>query len=509
MRNHKLLYTSSYDRGLEHLLLMWPKILKKYPDATLDCAYGWVTFDALCANNPERMEWKQKMVELLKQKGITEHGRIGKKELTELQEKCGILAYPSHFYEIFCISVVEAQLHGCVPVTTDIGALAETVQCGVTVGGDINDKTVQEEYLTALLDLMGNQEKWQKLSDEGRIWAKQYDWKEIAQKWSDIFEQSDKSVKLTVYTPTIRRGFWNIMADNLSKQTYRNFEWIIVDDYPKDRSDTAREYAEKYKLDIKYVRGKKRKVQRTYGLCNANNTVLEHATGEVLVFLQDFILIPLDGLEQIATLYRKNPDCLQALPDMYFSPSITPDKEKEDWFNGKTEVIGDFIRQNIRIQNLGLRYTENPLDFEQNWGAVPIKIAKELGGWIEATDEGLGYDNTEFAYRGLKMGYKILIDENNVAVCLDLWPTLKDSTENGGKERARRLNDPRYLFYMAMIEAKKLPLKITQEINDKIELLYDIPKEVTDDKVVEWIKTNQEKIVLGWLKKYENGKSFM
>ena len=63
------------------------------------------------------------------------------------------------------------------------------------------------------------------------------------------------------------------MAKNLSKQTYKNFEWVIVDDYKEDRSETAKKYAEKYGITIKYVRGDKAlgKYDRRHGLARANN----------------------------------------------------------------------------------------------------------------------------------------------------------------------------------------------------------------------------------------------
>lgn len=439
---------------------------------------------------------------MMQQPGITDHGRIGKAELKKLRQECGILAYPSHFFEIFCIGVVEAQLDGCVPVTTSLGALPETVQYGVMVDGDISDESTKDAYKEALLDLMGDEGRRHKLAEQGKEWAKKFDWKQIAHKWSDEFDVKDKRTKLTVYTPTIRKGFWNLMAQNLSVQTYKNFEWVIVDDFPEDRSKIAKEYATKYQLDIKYLRGKKRAVKRKYGLCNANNTVLENATGEVLVFLQDFILIPEDGLEQIAILHNKNPDCLLALPDMYVKSSVLIDKDSEDWFHGETDVVGEFIRQNIRIKNEGLRFTENPMDFEQNYGAIPVKIAKELGGWWEFYDFGLGWDNTSIAYRALKAGYKILLDETNIAICIDHWETLKGKNENGGMERARRLNDPIYIFETNMITAKKLPLKRTQEIDDKIVLEYDVPTNISDDDMVKWIRENQIKIASEWISQY-------
>jgi hypothetical protein len=499
MKNHKLIYTSSYDRGLEWLLQMWPSIKSKYKDATLDVCYGWNTFDQLLANNPERQAWKVSMISSMKQEGITDYGRIGKDELRKLRQECGILAYPSHFFEIFCISAVEAQLDGCVPVVTDLGALSEVVKYGVLVDGDITQKETQKEYLEVLLDLMGDEDRRKKLSLKGMEWAKTFDWKKIAKLWSDEMKTKDESVKVTVYSPTIRKGWWNLMADNLNKQSYKNFEWLIVDDFPEDRSAVAKEYATKYNLDIRYFRGKERKVKRTYSLANANNTALEHAKGEVLLFLQDFILPPLDGIEQVVALYKRNPTALQGLPDMYFSVKNAVSLDKEDWFDGKTDVVDKFIRQNVRIANLGLRKTENCRDYEQNYGAIPVKVARELGGWWEFYDESLGYDNTDIAYRALKSGHEIIIDETNVAICLDLWPILKGSAENGGEDRGRRLNDPRFYWMVKMIKDGKLPLVRTQEKDDTINLQYEIPKEVKTDDAQTWMEENIVEVVKKWL----------
>ena len=190
MRTHKLLWASSYDRGLFWLLQMWPDIRKKYPDATLSICYGWKTYDALMANNPERQQWKVHMISMMHQEGVKELGRLGKEELNKLTDECGILAYCSDFYEIFCITAVNCQLRGCVPVTTGIGALSETVQHGVVVDGDITAESVQKEYLQALLDLMGDERKRAKMAKEGKEWAKKFDWTKIALLWVEEF-QSD------------------------------------------------------------------------------------------------------------------------------------------------------------------------------------------------------------------------------------------------------------------------------------------------------------------------------
>lgn len=96
------IYTSSYDRGLEHLLKIWPEVVKEVPDAKLHVFYGWKLFEEFYRDNPERMAWKEKMDKMMEHMGITHHGRVPQPEIEKWYKKCGIFAYPSHFYEINC-----------------------------------------------------------------------------------------------------------------------------------------------------------------------------------------------------------------------------------------------------------------------------------------------------------------------------------------------------------------------------------------------------------------------
>jgi len=504
MKNHKLVYASSPDRGLDILLEMWPEIKAKFPGATLDVAYGWKVFDAICAGNPERMKWKESVIEMMKQPGITDHGRIGKAELKKLRESCGIWAYPTYFTEINCINALEMQREGVVPVTMAFAALKETVGSGRLIEGDISQPDIQARYLKALLETMGNKIEWTLESKLGQKFAENYDWSKIATDWTGQFEKPNEDIKVSIVTPTIRKGFWNIMANNIATQTYKNVEWLIIDDYEQNREALAKEYANQYKLDIKYLRGKSRKVKRTYGLVNANNTGMIHSKGQLIVILQDFVLMPKDGVEQLVVLHKMHPNALLAPCDIYRAPKIKPDIESEDWFHGELDVEGEFIRANVRNKNEGIRNSDSPFEFEQNYGAVPRAIAQDLGGWIEAFDEGLGFDNTEFCFRALRAGYELIVDDTNIATCIDHWKAL-EGTPQHGLGRERKLNDPRYIWVMQMIEDGKLPIRITQDINDQIELLYEMPEEIPTADAVKWIRSTMDKIAFEWLEKYQKG----
>ncbi len=186
-RHHKLFYGSSYDRGLEHLLGMWPMIKEAIPDSELHVAYGWDLFIAAYKDNPERLAWKARIDKQMTQPGITHHGRLSKEKLKELQKECGIWAYPTHFGETCCITALDTQANGCVPVVISYAALKETVQSGVKVDGDIYDPETKDTYLKALIDLLKDEERWKKEQLKGVRFAKQFSWENVAEKWEEVF----------------------------------------------------------------------------------------------------------------------------------------------------------------------------------------------------------------------------------------------------------------------------------------------------------------------------------
>lgn len=497
---HTLFYGSSYDRGLDVLLFIWPDVIKEYPDAQLHICYGWELFDRVAANNPERQEWKKNVQLLIDQPGIIHHGRLGKEELAAVRKSCTIWAYPTYFEEINCITGLEAQNDGLVPVTMSLAALKETAKHGVLIEGDISKPEVLEKYKTELLSLMGDTKRWKQLSAKCQKFARKYDWSKIAEKWLPVFEDTDYSeTKVTVFTPTVREGFWNVMAHNLSEQTHKNFEWLIVDDHKDNRAKIAAKYATKYGLDIRYLRGKKRDAKRTYSLINANNTAIEHAAGELFVFLQDFVLLQPDALRQLIRESKRHPGDFIAPVDVYYEPKIKPDTSNaEDWFNGDTDVLGKFMRANVRIEKKGLRESKVVTDFEQNFGAVPLSTLKALGGYYEFFDEALGWDDTEIIYRARKLGFSLWIDEWNIAICIDHWGVLGKDEGGTSVNRTRRLNDPRFVWMTEQIKKGKLPIIRSQKIDDKVDLQYTIPEEIDDEHAVEWMKKHLPEIVKGW-----------
>lgn len=177
-------YFSSYDRGLECLLDIWPKVLEQNPDATLDIYYGWDIFDAVHKQNPEQMKWKWGIIRKINElDSVTEHGRVSHEELAEAMRDIKVWAYPTEFNEINCITALKAQEAGCVPVTTGCYALAETV--------------TNNRYTVKCTDIYSNEKKQQQFIDNIVFALKDNDKiKKVPNVyWSDIAKEWDKTIK--------------------------------------------------------------------------------------------------------------------------------------------------------------------------------------------------------------------------------------------------------------------------------------------------------------------------
>lgn len=134
-KRDRFVYCSSPDRGLIPLLKMWPRILEKLPEATLEIFYGWRGCEKLGINGEaswvQRYETARRAFEKLRyQKGVFVHDMVDPTTLADAFLSSGVWAYPvTNFHETCCTSALEARAAGCVPVCPPLAALSETARC--------------------------------------------------------------------------------------------------------------------------------------------------------------------------------------------------------------------------------------------------------------------------------------------------------------------------------------------------------------------------------------------
>ena len=146
-------YFSNYARGLTILLRFWPQIHEQFPEATLDIYYGRETWGTM---SKENFEFAISKIEEYSSLGVRENGKVGHQELANAMERISIWAYPCIEYgETFCITAVKAQMAGCIPVTTRIAALNETIHPDAPSIPIISTCEQLDEYRDLLLITLG------------------------------------------------------------------------------------------------------------------------------------------------------------------------------------------------------------------------------------------------------------------------------------------------------------------------------------------------------------------
>ena len=183
-RNRKrLIYTSTPYRGLEHMVTLFPKIKEQVSDAEFVVCSGYEVYaDHAGRADPALLkEWEELRRKLAKIDGITIRGNLKQQELAKELLQASVLAYPNTFAETSCISVLEAQAAGCVPVTSNKAALPETVSnAGVLISGEPGEDEYDRNFIDSCVKLLTDDAHWQNLSNAGIAKSKNEGWENRA-----------------------------------------------------------------------------------------------------------------------------------------------------------------------------------------------------------------------------------------------------------------------------------------------------------------------------------------
>ena len=189
-----IINTSSPDRSMEAAAEIFKRVKKEVPEASFQWAYGWDVFDSAHAGDQKMMKWKNDLVQKMDEAGVEQLGKIPQHEIANLYAEAHIMLYPTEFAEIDCISVKKAQLAGCLVVSTDFGALDESVQHGIKIHssktgedwckpyqfsfGVEKEEQIQQFADTIIKELKVNRDTAQMVE-----FGKSFDWSIIGDKW--------------------------------------------------------------------------------------------------------------------------------------------------------------------------------------------------------------------------------------------------------------------------------------------------------------------------------------
>lgn len=177
------------------------------------------------------------------------------------------------------------------------------------------------------------------------------------------------------------------LLSQLEKQTFKDFEAIIADDL----CETP--------ILEKHFKPRQKGDGDVWNLNKAYNDCLDKVEGKLIVFLQDFIWIPANGLQRFWDDYQ-----------IYKDGLVTGVGHKaKDGIEG----ISEFDERVIGEPGV---YESDPTWYELNWASCPTRLAPRFD---EEMDKFYGGENQVFAFNAVKNGGKVYVDRSNKCIGLN------------------------------------------------------------------------------------------
>lgn len=177
---YRIIYASSYDRGLFQMLEHgFPRIKKEIPEAELHVYYG---MDLLPKHQISIIKT------LLDQPGVFDHGKVNQEYLASERWRSGIHYYVGGFEETDCITVKESVCCGCIPVLGSSKIFKQREYLREFVVAEENGYSVEAQLkaVERIVELYKNEdlfdrlrEKVSKLGETDAIPS----WNDIGKKW--------------------------------------------------------------------------------------------------------------------------------------------------------------------------------------------------------------------------------------------------------------------------------------------------------------------------------------
>jgi glycosyltransferase involved in cell wall biosynthesis len=185
----RLMYASSPDRGLMNLLEIFRRAKENVPDLELHVCYGFDNMDKVIASpgnpNAPRAKWmKETLLKKMDQPGVFHHGRMGQRALLREWLQSGIWCHPSDFPETSCITSMDAQACGAIPITGPLWAVKENVKHGVFIEGDPSNRLVRAHYTLELISMAKDLSGQAHIRETMMAYAQiRFDWDNFAKQW--------------------------------------------------------------------------------------------------------------------------------------------------------------------------------------------------------------------------------------------------------------------------------------------------------------------------------------
>lgn len=196
-----------------------------------------------------------------------------------------------------------------------------------------------------------------------------------------------EAVRISVVTPSVRPELLSLVEASLKRQTFQDFEWIVVSPtifHPEIKT--------KVEPDKLVIEPPKRRGDY-YGLNKAWNEGFCHVEGELIVIVCDGVEIQVDTLEKLWRHYESNPKAIISCVGHQYTDLNKPPV----WIDPRVRT------------DQGSFYEVQHSEMEFCVVSFPTKAVYDVGGIDEEYDKAAALSEKEFAMRMYKAGYPLYL----------------------------------------------------------------------------------------------------
>jgi len=212
---------------------------------------------------------------------------------------------------------------------------------------------------------------------------------------------------------------WELLLDSMEQQTFKDFEYIIVDGLYNQRKDEVEKILKDYSFPITYVKDKfwyhseEEKFGTRPGLPSARNTGVIHARGKLIVWHDDNTWLPPDWLSRHVQAFKLDFDGMAGLsygswakPHKMSTFSDLIKDHREDYNGNKIPIIDEKTHE--------ITYQYNMLPTGWLYGSnmsIRTEYILKINGFPEEFCGQMGSEDCFTAICLQRAGAKLVLDK--------------------------------------------------------------------------------------------------
>ena len=246
-------------------------------------------------------------------------------------------------------------------------------------------------------------------------------------------------MKISVLTATCRDEHTSFQIEALRNQTFKDFEWVLIDDLYKERATQVQWQIED---SFPFVHKAPKNITPYPSIASPFNDGLVYCHGKLVYFMNDYVLPKPECLGRHWEVYQKYPDAMisgRGLQVTIHPRDLLTARGEYPAADYRTMLFETYFRKD-KIEEY---IYEAHRDGIQNWWAgrndsAPLEAILECNGFDEVFDGRWGGQDADLAQRLMTYGLRYILDfhPDNIALEFEHRHGIKQSTRSEGDQQA-------------------------------------------------------------------------